>query len=84
MRTFEWNGLRPGDAVLVHGPGATDMTLIPGLVTKVEAHRTDNGVGIRTAAGSPGRSILWPAPAAVHTDPRDPHEPCWRCDASAR
>jgi hypothetical protein len=76
---FEWNGLRPGDRVLVHDALTSDLALAPGVVTRIERRRLVNGVGIRVAAG-----ILWPTYPAVHGDPHDPDdpiEPCWRCQA---
>ena len=54
MRKYEWNGLRVGDAVLVHDPETTQMALLPGVVAVVDAHKGQNGVGIRTSAGRDG------------------------------
>ena len=80
MLRFEWNALRPGDHVLVHDPRTDEMTLTDGVVTSVDTHKRVNGVGIRidTPGGDP--AILWPNPFVVHHDPRDPAEPCWRCE----
>jgi hypothetical protein len=77
MLRFEWNGLQPGDRVLVHDARADDLALVPGVVTRIERHRGVNGVGIRV-----GADILWPTYPAVHRDPLDPGEPCWRCQGT--
>lgn len=82
MLRFEWNALRAGDNVLVHDPTAADMTLVNGVVAMIEAgvaRKGANGVGIRLAAGAEPSRILWPSHLAVHHDPHDPTEPCWRC-----
>ena len=82
MLKFEWNALRPGDHVRVHDPRTAEMTLTAGVVTGVDTHKRVNGVGIRV--GAPGDTqVLWPSPFIVHRDPRDPTEPCWRCDELA-
>jgi hypothetical protein len=78
---FEWNALRTGDRVLVHDRASTDLALSPGVVTTTDAHRGAhgaNGVGIRVAGGP----IVRPSHMAVHRDPRDVAEPCWRCDTA--
>jgi hypothetical protein len=80
---FEWNALRPGDDVLVHDPRTADMTLTEGVVTSVDTHTRVNGVGIRLDTPDGEATILWPSPFVVHHDPRDPAEPCWRCEELA-
>ena len=80
MLRFEWNALRPGDHVLVHDPRMADMTLTEGVVTSVDTHKRVNGVGICLDTGDGDAVILWPSPFVVHHDPRDPAEPCWRCE----
>ena len=81
MLSFDWNVLRPGDSVLVHGAGGSDMTLAPGVVVTVNVRKGSNGVGIRVTTGGQYGGIVWPSRLAVHLDPRDPAEPCWRCQA---
>jgi hypothetical protein len=79
MRRFQWNALGVGDRVSVHegpGPGLTT-----GAVDTVEVRATTNGVGIRTADAGVGWQVLWPARMAVHLEPRDIAERCWRCEA---
>jgi hypothetical protein len=84
MLKFEWNALRFGDAVLVHDARGRDP-VASGSVVTVDTSRTRhgaNGVGIRV--GSPGRhEVLWPSFLAVHRDPFDPIDGCWRCAALA-
>ncbi len=84
MLKFEWNALRVGDPVLVHGARGRDPAT-SGAVVTVDTSRTThgaNGVGIRV--GSPGRhQVLWPSFLAVHHDPPDPSDDCWRCAAFA-
>lgn len=78
MLKFEWNALRPGDNTLVHDSASADLALTPGVVAHVEVHRGGNGVGIRVGAGA-SRRILWPSSLAVHRDPPESGQSCWRC-----
>ena len=80
---FEWNALRTGDDVLVHDPRSAEMTLTDGIVTGIDAHKGTNGVGIRVGGNSSATAVLWPSHLAVHGDPRDSTEPCWRCQELA-
>jgi hypothetical protein len=77
---LSWNGLRKGDAVLVHDPLNPIGTLTPGTVSLIESRRGVNGVGIVVTKGDGDHVILWPSLLAVHSNPRDATEPCWRCD----
>jgi hypothetical protein len=79
---FDWDALGPGDRVLVHDTGKADMASVAGVVAMINWRKGSNGVGIRVGPTAEG-VILWPARLAVHPDPRDPTEPCWRCDALA-
>jgi hypothetical protein len=79
---FDWDALQAGDRVLVHDAGKADMALVAGVVAMVNWRKGSNGVGIRVGP-TDERVILWPARLAVHRDPREPTEPCWRCDAPA-
>jgi len=78
MLTFDWNGLRLGDHVLVHASSGADMALSPGTVAMVEVGKGSNGVGVRMTTDSRG-PVVWPSRLAVHRDPCDSAEPCWRC-----
>ena len=81
---FQWNALRRGHRVNLHDPASTGMTLIPGTVVMVGSHRGRGGVnvvGIRVD-GDDGR-IVRPSYLAVHLDPDDSTEPCWRCEEIA-
>jgi hypothetical protein len=89
MLRFEWNSLRVGDAVLVHDamgryPAAAGTVVT--VETKTGRHRA-NGVGVRVGADD-GHRVLWPSFLAVHHDPYDPLQGCWRCaglhEAAAR
>ena len=83
MLRFEWNALRLGDHVLVHDPRTAQMTLIDGVVVGVDMHEGANGVGIRVGADRGETAVLWPSAIAVHRDPRDRSEQCWRCQELA-
>lgn len=86
MRVFEWNALRPGDKVLAHDPRDGELALVPGVVTQVDSQKgghRPNRIGVDLAPGHSAPVILWPARLAVHRDPRDPTESCWRCQAIA-
>ena len=83
MLKFEWNALRMDDRVLVHDPGRADMALTAGVVVMLETHRNVNGLGIAITATGGARKVLWPSHLAVHHDPRDLAEPCWRCQEFA-
>jgi hypothetical protein len=83
MLKFEWNALHVADKVLVHDPGSARLALTSGVVAMIDTHKGTSSVGIRVAAPGGERVILWPSYLAVHRDPRDPTEPCWRCQALA-
>jgi len=83
MLKFDWNALRIADKVLVHDSRHADLALTSGVVAMVDTHTGGSGVGIRVADTTGNRVILWPSYLAVHRDPRDPAEPCWRCQALA-
>jgi hypothetical protein len=87
VRGFEWDALRVGDPVLVHDDLSTleDFPLCGGTVATVDGLSRPHGVSIRlTVATSPARAIVRPLPMQVHRDPRDPAEPCWRCQWETR
>jgi hypothetical protein len=77
---FQWNALAPGDRVCVHE--GTGPALTPGKVELVDVQHGSNGVGI-WVSGPKGSSVSWPSRTAVHLDPRDTSEACWRCDTVA-
>ena len=84
MLRFDWNSLRVGDDVVLHDPGDTHLTLVPGVVGMVDSKtrkRGVNRVGIRVGHG-PDSQVLWPSHLAVHNNASpDPADPCWRCTA---
>ena len=80
MLRFEWNALRAGDHLLVHDPRTAEITITAGAVATVDTHKAANGVGIRID----GAELLWPSYLAVHRDPIDPDDPCWRCQELAQ
>jgi hypothetical protein len=81
MMRLEWNALRVGDKVVVHDPTDPAMQLLPGSVALVETVSVPNDIGVRVASTSDRPKVLWPSRLAVHLDPLDPAEECWRCDA---
>lgn len=83
MLRFDWDSLRVGDRVLVHGPSDAQLALVPGVVVMVDTKvRAPNGVGIRIGTGAAWH-VVWPLYLAVHPDPRPTAEPCRRCDTGA-
>jgi hypothetical protein len=62
------------------------MALIPGTVAMIDSHRGRggvNGVGIRVDDDDGTSRVVRPSHLAVHPDPLDATEPCWRCDEIA-
>jgi|SRR4029450_3599705 hypothetical protein len=85
MLRLEWNALRVGDKVLVHDASDVDLRLVPGVVAMVESATGSDDIGIRIAPDHDvGGRVVRPQRLAVHLDPLDPTETCWRCDAIAR
>jgi hypothetical protein len=82
MLRFDWDALRVGDSVRLHDRDQADLALVPGIVAMVDTKKRSNGIGIRIGS-TKGKVILWPSRLAVHLDPRDPTEECWRCQALA-
>jgi hypothetical protein len=82
MLRFDWDVLRVGDGVLLHDADKADLALVSGVVAMVITRKGSNGIGIRVGSTT-GDLIMWPARLAVHLDPRDPTEECWRCQALA-
>lgn len=83
MMEFQWNALRVGHKVFVHDSRDADMRLLPGVVAMVDTTDGSNDIGIRVAWENEPPSVMRPRRLAVHLDPLDPTEPCWRCDAIA-
>jgi hypothetical protein len=85
MTPFDWNGLQVGDKVLVHDQSTDGHFLLrAATVMNVDLTHLVHAVGISVpSVGSVGSAVLWPTRAQVHLDPRDPSEPCWRCETDA-
>ena len=81
MLKLEWNALRVGDKVVVHDASDDDPRLVPGVVALVETALGSIDIGIRVARGHDARRVVRPHRLAVHVEPLDLTEPCWRCDA---
>lgn len=79
MLKFQWNALRRGDRVLVHDPRAADLGVRAGIVTLVDAHNSSHDVGIRLNADTATDRVVWPGRFAVHLDPINDADDCWRC-----
>jgi hypothetical protein len=82
MLRFDWDVLRVGDRVLLHDSDQADLALVSGVVAMVDTKKRSNRIGIRIGS-TKGKVVIWPSRLAVHLDPRDPTEECWRCDALA-
>ena len=80
---LDWNALCAGDSVLVHDWTDADMQLLPGVVALLQTTRRSHDFGIRVASNGDRPSVIWPSRLAVHVDPPDPTEACWRCDETA-
>ena len=84
MLRLEWNALRVGDKVFVHDASDTELRLVAGVVAIVESARRSGDICIRIAPDHDvGGRVLRPRRLAVHLDPVDPTQSCWRCDAVA-
>jgi hypothetical protein len=82
MMRLEWNALRVGDKVLVHDPANPELPLLPGTVAMVETAGRSNDVGVRVACSADRTRVVRPNRLAVHPDPRNATEDCWRCDST--
>jgi hypothetical protein len=80
MRKFHWNALRRGDHVLVHDASDAHLGLRAGVVTLVDTHRGGHDVGIRFTSGTSTVNTVRPGRFAVHFDPIDHDDDCWRCN----
>jgi hypothetical protein len=81
MLRLEWNALRVGDKVFVHDASDAELRLVPGVVAMLESAKGSSDIGIRLAPDHDARRVVRPRRLAVHVDPFDPTQPCWRCDA---
>jgi hypothetical protein len=80
MLRLDWDSLRAGDRVLVHGDWSTELALVPGVVVMVDAkRRAPNGVGVRIGTGDAWH-VVWPLYLAVHVDPQRGDDACRRCE----
>ena len=79
MLQFQWNALRRGDHVLVHDVGDAGLALTAGVVTLVDVHPSGHDVSVRLMAGTPTTRVVQPGRFAVHLDPVDADDDCWRC-----
>lgn len=80
MRGFEWDALRVGDAVSVHG-ASDGFPMKSGTVSSVFGRFGKRTVGVTVAGVGAGTAdVRWPVRLEVHLEPRDTSAPCWRCD----
>jgi hypothetical protein len=83
MLRFDWDSLRVGDRVLVHGGWDTELALESGVVVMVDTKvRAPNHVGVRIGNDAAWH-IVWPLYLATHLDPRRATDACHRCDTVA-
>ena len=81
MLRFEWDALKPGDAVLVHNDDDPELALAAGSVVLVQSRGgAANELAIRMTSSA---ALVRPRRPAVHMAPLDRRFECWRCDASA-
>ena len=79
MLKFQWNALRRGDHVLVHDVDDPKLALRAGVVALIDTQRSGHGVAIRYTTGTPPAHTVRPSRFAVHHDPTDDGDDCWRC-----
>lgn len=79
MLKFQWNALRRGDHVLIHDANDARLGLRAGVVIIVDSHRGGHDVGVRFTTGTPTAHTVRPGRFAVHFDPIDDDDDCWRC-----
>lgn len=82
MRKFHWNALRRGDHVLVHDANDAHLGLRAGVVTVVDTRRGGHDVGVRFTTGTSNVHTVRPGRFAVHFDPIDDDDDCWRCNGN--
>ena len=82
MLKFDWNALQVGDRVLVHDAESPQLTLLPGVVSVIDARKGAKRAGVRFTGSDP-KAIRWPAYPTMHRDPRESTDHCWRCDEAA-
>ena len=78
MLEFQWDAERRGDHVLVHDVGDAKRALRAGVVTLIDTRRSGHGVGIPYSTGTPTARTLRPSRFAVHHDPIEDGDGCWR------
>jgi hypothetical protein len=83
MLQFQWDALRRGDHVLVHDVTHAALGLTAGVVTLVDVHPAGHDVSVRLMAGTPTSRVVQPGRFAVHLDPLDADDDCWRCTDNA-
>jgi hypothetical protein len=79
MLKFQWNALRRGDHVLVHDVDDPELALRAGVVTLIDTRRSGRDVAIRYTTGTRTPRPVRPGRFAVHFDPIDGEDGCWRC-----
>jgi hypothetical protein len=80
MLRFHWNALRPGDRVLVHDDSEPDLGIRAGVVTLVDVRASSHDVSIRLTTETRRARVVRPRRFAVHFDPVDDADACWRCN----
>ncbi|HVM51808.1 MAG TPA: hypothetical protein VM262_01300 [Acidimicrobiales bacterium] len=78
MMRFEWDALRVGDEVVLHGPVAIAGGMVAGVVESVTARIGGNQVGIRLAGGDDAGTLVWSSWHSVHALAIEPTA-CWQC-----
>jgi hypothetical protein len=79
MLKFQWNALRRGDHVLVHDVDDPKLALRAGVVALIDTQRSGQDVAIRYTTGTRAARPVRPGRFAVHLDPIDDGDDCWRC-----
>jgi len=84
MLKFQWNALRRGDHVLVHDDDDPKFALRAGVVALIDPQRSGQDVAIRYTTGTRAARPVRPGRFAVHFDPIDDGDGCWRCTDAGR
>ena len=70
--------------MLVHDAREADLGVRPGIVTLVDVRTSSHDVGIRLTTDTATARVVWPGRFAVHLDPIDDADNCWRCNDNSR
>ena len=65
--------------MLVHDARDADLGIRAGIVALVDVRNSSHDVGISLTTDTATARVVWPGRFAVHLDPIDDADDCWRC-----